>query len=568
MKVTLCYPSLLPGHEPKYGLQPLGVLYIGALLREHGIDVEVLDADVDGLTIEEMVDRILAGRPDLVGFSLMTPQLMPALQTCAGLKAARPDLPIVLGGAHIDSTHEDVFSMADCFDFAIHGEGEHALLESIERLQEPGSASLADRLAGVGNVIYRDGQGQVVRNPARPFITNLDDLPSVDYDMVDARKYLIPTMAGTYVISMMLSRGCPFKCTFCDAPITMGKKLRFWSMDRIIHDIRHYSEKYGCKNFVFKDSTFTANKKWADKFCDALLEANLDIRWRCNTRVNLVPPPLLDKMKRAGCYVINFGVESGDPTILKTIEKETKIEDIYDAHQRCRKLGIRTYATFLVGSPGETEATVAATIRVATGIRPNLAMFFVATAYPGTPLYDQAVAQGLVEPRWWASQAWDPSKNSAFQARWGWTAKGGLIIPGFDSEFWQRKATRAFYLRPFFVWDTALFMLRNPYFLRHVLNLGKELVPLYKLSWPWKRTRTTQAERDMDRAKVLARCPSAPNWDYQARSGVASAPVFVTLHTTNTTNDASPAMASGRSGLPSTPAPSGAVSRSTVSQGY
>jgi anaerobic magnesium-protoporphyrin IX monomethyl ester cyclase len=535
VRVTLCYPSLLPGQKANYGLQPLGVLYIAALLRHHGTDVQVIDADVDGLTVPEMVDVILASKPDLVGFSLMTPQLIPALQTCVGLKEARPDLMIVLGGAHIDSTHEDVFSMADCFDFAIYGEGEFALLEALQRIQETGTATLADRLAGVGNVIYRDDQGRVTRNQSRPFLAHLDDLPSVDYDMVDIHKYIIPTMAGRYVISMMLSRGCPFKCTFCDAPITMGKKLRFWSMDRIIRDITHYVEKYDCHNFVFKDSTFTANKKWADQFCDALIAANLNIRWRCNTRVNLVPPPLLEKMKRAGCYVINFGVESGDPQILKTIEKETKIEDVYDAHRRCRKLGIRTYATFLVGNPGETEETVRRTIKVATGIRPNLAMFFVSTAYPGTPLYDQAVAQRMVEPRWWATQAWDPRKNSAFQARWGWTAKGGLTIPGFDSEYWQRTATRAFYLRPYFVWDTLVFTLKNPYFIRHLFNLGKELIPLYKLSWPWKRPPTTQAERDREREKVLARCPSAPTSTYKPRpangesvaAGVVRAPAQV-----------------------------------------
>jgi radical SAM superfamily enzyme YgiQ (UPF0313 family) len=522
MRVTLCYPSLLPGQKANYGLQPLGVLYIAALLRHHGMDVQVLDADVDGLTVPEMVDRILAGQPDLVGFSMMTPQLIPALQTCIGLKAVRPDLPIVLGGAHVDSTHEDVFSMADCFDFAIYGEGEHALLEAVQRIQAPGPAPLWERLAGVGNVIFRNEQGRPVRNAERPFLPQLDVLPSVDYDMVDIRKYVIPTMAGKYVISMMLSRGCPFKCTFCDAPITMGKKLRFWSMERIIHDIRYYVEKYDCRNFVFKDSTFTANKKWADQFCDALLEAKLDIKWRCNTRVNLVPPPLLEKMKKAGCYVINFGVESGDPVILKTIEKETKIEDVYDAHRRCRKLGIRTYATFLVGSPGETEATVKTTIHVATSIRPNLAMFFVAAAYPGTPLYEQAVAQGMVEPRWWATQEWDPRKNSAFQARWGWTAKGGLKIPGFDSEYWQRRATRAFYLRPFFIWDTLVFTAKNPYFARHLLNLGKELIPFYKIPWPWKRSPSTDVERDVEREKVLARCPSAPNWNYKSRTTTAT----------------------------------------------
>jgi radical SAM superfamily enzyme YgiQ (UPF0313 family) len=546
MKVTLCYPSLLPGQKANYGLQPLGVLYIAALLRQHGMDVEVVDADVDGLTVSEMVDRILATQPDLVGFSMMTPQLIPGLQTCVALKDARPDLTIVLGGAHIDSTHEDVFSMADCFDFAIYGEGEYALLEAVQRIQAPGPASLADRLAGIGNVIYRDDSGRVVRNQARPFLANLDDLPSVDYDMVDIRKYIIPTMAGKYVISMMLSRGCPFKCTFCDAPITMGKKLRFWTMDRIIHDIRYYVEKYDCHNFVFKDSTFTANKKWADAFCDRLIEAKLDIKWRCNTRVNLVPPPLLEKMKKAGCYVINFGVESGDPQILKTIEKETKIEDVYDAHRRCRKLGIRTYATFLVGNPGETEETVKRTIHVATGIRPNLAMFFVSTAYPGTPLYDQAVAQGMVEPRWWATQAWDPRKNSAFQARWGWTAKGGLTIPGFDSEYWQRTATRAFYLRPYFIWDTLVFTVKNPYFARHLFNLGKELIPLYKLSWPWKRTPATQVERDEAREKVLAKCPSAATVSYQRRSanpgtGTPVKPVIpVSVHPTAAAADAQP----------------------------
>jgi radical SAM superfamily enzyme YgiQ (UPF0313 family) len=294
-------------------------------------------------------------------------------------------------------------------------------------------------------------------------------------------------------------------------------------MDRIIRDIRYYVEKYDCRNFVFKDSTFTANKKWADQFCDALLEAKLQIKWRCNTRVNLVPPPLLEKMKRAGCYVINFGVESGDPQILKNIEKETRIEDVYDAHRRCRKLGIRTYATFLVGSPGETDETVKRTIHVATSIRPNLAMFFVAAAYPGTPMYDQAVAQGLVEPRWWATQAWDPRKNSAFQARWGWTAKGGLRIPGFDSEHWQRQATRAFYLRPYFIWDTVLFTLKNPYFARHLFNLGMELIPLYKLSVPWRRPPTTSAGRDAERERVLARCPSAATWDYKPRTSAPAA---------------------------------------------
>src|SRR6185503_6428199 len=149
MRITLCYPSLLPGHKARYGLQPLGVLYIAAVLKHHGHQVQVLDADVDGLTVEQMAARILESQPDLVGFSMMTPQLIPALQASVALKEARPDLLIVLGGAHVDSTHEDVFSMADCFDFAIYGEGEYALREAIERIEQDPSRNLARCLAGV-----------------------------------------------------------------------------------------------------------------------------------------------------------------------------------------------------------------------------------------------------------------------------------------------------------------------------------------------------------------------------------------------------------------------------------
>jgi anaerobic magnesium-protoporphyrin IX monomethyl ester cyclase len=522
MKITLCYPALLPGQKSKYGLQPLGVLYIGTLLKHHGFDVEVLDADIDGLSVQETVNRILASKPDLVGFSLMTPQLMTALAASTVLKQIRPDLPIVLGGAHFDSTKGDTFEFADCFDFAIHGEGEYPLLQSCQNIRDfgvPGAngiKNLVDCISKVPSVIYRNPRdGRVVENPSSGFLKELDALPSVDYDMVDIRKYSIPTMAGRYVISMMLSRGCPFKCTFCDAPITMGTKLRFWSMDRIIKDIRSYKEKYGVTNFVFKDSTFTAKKKWAFEFCQRLIDENLNIKWRCNTRANLVPAPLLELMAKAGCYVINFGVESGDPEILKRIQKEVDLEEVVDAFERCRKLGIRTYATFLMGSPGETNETARRTIAFSKRIRPSLCMFFVSTAYPGTPMYDEALASGELEPRWWAKQVFDARKNSAFQVRWGWTDAGALKFSnGFDAEYWQRKATREWYLRPRFAWDTFVFTVSNPYFLRHIWNLGTEVVPFYKL-------RSLLPGRPIpvdERLEILQRCPSAPNWNYARRN--------------------------------------------------
>lgn len=515
MKVTLCYPSLLPGQKPTYGLQPLGVLYIAAVLKRDGFDVSVMDADIDGLTIEETVSRILADGPDLVGLSLMTPQLLTGLAVAAALKEARPELPVVVGGAHVDSTKDDIFRMGSCFDLAIHGEGEYPLLEVCQHVRDHGPADLALALAGIPNVIFRNREGRVVTNDARSFLPDLDTLPPVDYDLLDIRKYAIPTMAGKYVVSMMLSRGCPFQCTFCDAPITMGTRLRFFSTERILRDIRACVEKYGVSNFVFKDSTFTAKKKWAFAFCQALIDSGLKIRWRCNSRANLLPQELLALMRRAGCYVINIGVESGSPEILRRIKKEVDLEAVVDVHERCRKLGIRTYATFLVGNPGETEETARQTIALATRIRPSLAMFFVSTAYPGTPMYDEALADGSVKARWWAEQGWDPEKNSAFQVRWGWTDAGALRIPGFDSELWQRRATRAFYFRARFIWDTLVFTATNPYFLRHLWNLGTEMVPFYRLKNLIPRFLKPSPK---DRHESLAKCPSLPNVAYRPRA--------------------------------------------------
>ncbi len=513
MKVVLCYPSMLPGHKPKYGLQPLGILHIAGELKRRGIDVEVLDADIEGLTLREMVLRILAAEPDLVGFSIMTPQLMSASQASALLKKARPSLPIVLGGAHICSTFQDTFSFADCFDFMVYGEGELTMVEVVSKMEK---GSLPDCLDGIDGVIYRNKDGLIIKNPPRQFITELDSLPSVDYDMVDITKYKIPTMVGQFAISMVITRGCPFRCIFCDAPKTMGKRIRFRSVEKVLEEIRFNYEKYSARNFVFKDSTFTANHKWVFRFCEAVIRSGIKINWRCNARVDTVNDELLSIMKRAGCFIINFGVESGHPKILRNLKKEVDIEKIYEAHKLTRKHGIRTYSTFLVGSPGETKETMLATIKIAKKIRPSLAMFFVAVAYPGTEMYEQAIKDGTVEPRWWANDVWDSSRHSAFEKRWGWTNKGALQIPEFDTESWQKRATRSFYFDPRFMWDTAIFTLKNPYFLKHLVNLGTELIPFYKIPLPWRKS---QQNKNLN---CFSKCPSAATWDYEKRKEVSS----------------------------------------------
>ena len=516
MKVTLVYPPLLPGEKPRYGLPPMGILYIGAELQKNGHEVSVIDADIEGLTVREMVERILDGSPDLVGFSIMTPQVPAALEACFHLKRLEPDLPVMLGGAHIASTHADVFKQTESVDFLVNGEGEITTLEVVKAME--GDLPVPECLANVAGVVYRDRQGDVKTNVPRAFFAQLDDFAPLDYSMVDVMRYKIPTLPGPPVVGLMITRGCPFKCTYCDAPITTGKKIRFHSPGRAVEDIVRMNKQFGVRGFSFRDSTFTAKKKWVVEFCEKLIASGVKIAWRCNTRVDCVTRDLLALMKKSGCHTINFGVESLDEGILKRIKKEVEMEEVHDAHRWCRELGIRTYTTFLVGSPGETDESIARTIQRSKEIRPSMAMFFVAIAYPGTEMYTEAVREGLVEPGWWHNQEWDQDQNTAFEKRWGWSADAGkLEIPDFDAQYWQRKATRSFYLRPSYWFEQLGFVMRNPYFLRHAIRLSWEVLPLHKLRLPWKKSRVNEEH------KIYSRCPEAATWDYERRKDLTHA---------------------------------------------
>ena len=511
MKITLCYPPLLPGQKPKYGLPPMGILYIASELQQHGYEVEVIDGDIEGYTSRELADLILKGEPDLVGFSIMTPQITAALQTSWLIKELRPDLPIAIGGAHVMSTGDDLYAQADCFDFLVDGEGEATMLEICRVLD--GGGQLPECLDLIQGVIFRNTDGEIVTNPKRAFQKELDDFAPLDYGLLDPFKYKVPTLPGPPVVGMMITRGCPFPCTYCDAPTTTGKKIRFHSAERAVADIVRLNKQFGVRGFSFRDSTFTAKKKWVVEFCEKLIESGVDIAWRCNTRVDCLTEDLLKLMKRSGCHTINFGVESGHPEILKRIKKDVDLDLIYKAHEWTNKIGIRTYTTFLVGSPGETDETIRASIDLAKKARPSMAMFFVTIAYPGTEMYKEAVEQGLVEDKWWHKDTWDEDKNTAFEKRWGWSADAGsLVVPGFESEKWQKRATREFYMRPRFIWDTIKFTLTNPYFFKHAAVLSLEVLPFVnRLKNPFKRSRVNEEQR------IYSRCPSAPNWDYEKR---------------------------------------------------
>ncbi|MCX6355722.1 MAG: radical SAM protein [Candidatus Aureabacteria bacterium] len=459
MKTVLIYPSLTPGIRPRYGLQPLGILYLAARLKAAGVQVEIIDAEILGLTIEATVEAALASQPDLVGISAMTPQYPAALALAKMIKKRDPRIKVCLGGSHINATQAESLRLSDAVDFLVYGEGENTLAEAVDVLRR------GDTLSGVKGVIYKDN-GSLAVNPPRPLASDIDEFPFPDFRMVPLARYRIPYLQGRPIGSMILSRGCPYSCIFCDAYVTQGKKLRRHSPERIVREIKSCRKDLHIRNYSFKDSTFTLDRAWCLELLQRFIKEKLDIRYRCNTRVDRIDSEILHTLKASGCTMLLFGVESGSQGILDKMRKGTTVQQIRHAFSLSARTGIPTYASFMLGNIGETTETARQTIELAKAINPDIALFFFTTAYPGTDLYNQALTNSLVSKDWWIKEQ-TLSNDYAF-SKWLSGEGGKLRIQGFDTDYWIRKAYRSFYFRPAYLLKIVVALFKNP---RYIINL-------------------------------------------------------------------------------------------------
>jgi radical SAM superfamily enzyme YgiQ (UPF0313 family) len=232
------------------------------------------------------------------------------------------------------------------------------------------------------------------------FIENLDSLPIPSRELIDMKKYSAHLKTqNTPATTIMTSRGCPFQCIYCSKPIT-GSKLRSVSPENVIKEIEHLINNYGIKEIIFYDDSFTLDRERAIKICDLIIQKNIRIKWQCETRVNLVDEGLLKKMKQAGCATIAYGIESGSNRVLNILKKGITTEQIKTAVGMTKKAGIQTIGYFMLGIPGETEKEITQTINFAKSLSLDFAQFAIATAYPGTELYQMAKEQNKLTNDW------------------------------------------------------------------------------------------------------------------------------------------------------------------------
>ena len=462
MKVQLIYPPLIPGEKPRYGLQPLGVLYLATFLQRHGVETGVIDGEIEGLTVDEIVQRIAASGADLIGISAMTPQLPVAFAIARQVKSLGRDIRTCLGGSHANATLDESLSLSPDLDFVIYGEGEYSLWELCSKPEK-------HHWHLVEGLIYRDDTGKIIKNKPRAFIPDIDELNPLNCKLLDMTSYSMPYLPGKNVASMIISRGCPYHCSYCDAYISQGRKLRLRSPLLIVEEIKSIMQDFGIRHFSFKDSTFTLDRNHTLEFMKEIQRNALNISWRCNSRVDRVDPDLLREMKKAGCHMILFGVESGSQTILDTLQKGTTVEQAIEALRMTRETGIKTYASFMLGNPGETPETAQQTINLAKKLDPDIAIFFSTIAYPGTTIYSDALRDNLVQKQWWHPRHYQGEERSF--AKWISSKGGTLKIAGFDHARWIKKAFREFYFRPRFILRAMRETLCNPSYLWVVLSL-------------------------------------------------------------------------------------------------
>ena len=451
-----CYGDL---EEAGSSAPALGLLILAAVARDLGYQVAVLDGVAMQLDATAFHSRLAAFAPDLLALSATTFTVTAAAAVAAEAKSRRPDLLAVIGGPHVSAVAEETLSRFAAFDLAVVGEGEATLAELL--------AALTDErpLTGVAGLVLRDGEELRVTAP-RPPIADLDTLPLPAWELLDGfpQRYAPAPFKVRQLpaASLVSSRGCPNRCLFCDRSV-FGDRCRFHSAETVVAMVRHLRERFGVREICFEDDTFVTHRPRLEEVCRRLIELDLGVTWNCLARVNQVTAEHLALMRRAGCWQVSFGIESGSQPVLDLIGKQATLEQISKAVAMTRANGLRAKGFFILGHPGETPETLRETIDFALSLPLNDISVSLMTPFPGTELHRRAAEFGTLDPEWERMNLLTP----AFIPH-GLTAADLLAA--------QRELLRRFYLRPRTFADYAARLLRQPSLLGPLLKGGLALV--------------------------------------------------------------------------------------------
>ncbi len=429
-KIALIFPRC------KYpsGDLPLGILYIASELKKmKGVHVDIIDTTFVRKPKRYIQSRLKNGKYDLMGFSVMTSMLKDAYEMASIVRAGNPDAKVIFGGPHPTVVPELTLENENV-DAVCIGEGEKTMRGLIE----------ADiRFEGVEGIWFKRG-GEIIKNPPRRPVEDLDDLEMPSRNLLDMRRYLkewfqldavSPSLRGTNLIA---SRGCPYACSYCQPTLStiFGKKIRQRSPRNIVEEILLLKDTYKIDAFSFDDDTFIIDKDWVLNICDEMVKNRVNLLWGCNVRANLVDRELMLKMKAAGLRRVMMGVESGSQRILDDVyNKKITIAQVKEAVNLLNRMDIKVLGHFMIGAPTETEEEIQETIKFAKDLDIDAATFSITTPMPHTYLYERT--KGGIEQ---SLEEFDYYKTPVYNE--------GIALAPFKIVSLKRRALFEFYISP------------------------------------------------------------------------------------------------------------------------
>jgi anaerobic magnesium-protoporphyrin IX monomethyl ester cyclase len=416
-----------------YPVPRLGIGYLAAYLKAHGYrNVEVRDIIAEGEWIAELLARFRArGAPDLLGISVTILSLREAFEIATAVKAEFPRTKVVVGGPGVGFSPKALANYGRDVDFFVRGEGELPVLEIVRQLER----TVPD-WAAVPNLIWRHADRGPTENPSGRY-RDLNDGIVVDYDALPMAKYKLHPPMGVYPPSTMVetARGCTFPCEFC----CLSMPVRSMSPANVESLVRDLMGRYGLREFHFVDPTFTLNRDRGLEIIDRL--EPLQIRWSCKTRIDLLDEDLARRAASSGCYLIAFGVESGDDSILRAIKKKAQSEQALETFRRCRRFRIRTTAYLLVANPEESDESIERTIRFTRRLDPDYVLYDILMADPINPLTRQKIDAG------WISE----DDLERYYLSDGYSKLADFTVAGHSMQLareWLKRSSSDFYVRP------------------------------------------------------------------------------------------------------------------------
>ena len=401
---------------------PVWAGLIATFVRAKGFSVEIVDAEADELTPEQAADRVKSLSPVLAAIvvyghqpSASTQNMTGASALATAIKNADGELPLLMLGGHVASLPERTLEEEAC-DFVSIDEALYTVVDLLIAFKTSDEPDLSK----VRGLVYRD-HGVAVRNDAAPLVKDLDsEMPGVAWDLLSMSRYrahnwhCFGDLEREPYAALYTTLGCPYRCSFCciQAPFKAGEHMmglraeansyRFWSPARVVSEIDVLVNTYGVRNIKFADEMFVLNQRHVLAICDLLIERGYGLNIWAYARVDTVKDNMLDKLKRAGFNWLALGIEAADDRVLTDVDKRYEVDEVYDTVRRIKDAGINIIGNYIFGLPEDTPETMQRTLDLALDLNCEFANFYSAMAYPGSPLYDEAIRRGWRLPEKWS----------------------------------------------------------------------------------------------------------------------------------------------------------------------